>query len=79
MEFKLTPDNIKDMIFENEYSDIIGVMISTCPLKPGSIQEDEAYAKYLIYGAPGTPDDYVHLFVGLDYMTLAEDRNKNNK
>lgn len=79
LEFKLTPDNIKDMIFENEYSDIIGVMISTCPLKPGSIQEDEAYAKYLIYGAPGTPDDYVHLFVGLDYMTLAEDRNKNNK
>ena len=74
LEFRLTADNIKDMISENEYSDIINLMLSTCPLKPGSIQEDEAYLKYLKYGAPGTPDDYISLFVGKDYMTLAEAR-----
>lgn len=42
--------------------------------KNGSLQEDEAYLKYLKYGAPGTPDDYTSLFVGQDYMTLAESR-----
>ncbi len=74
LEFKLSPDNVKDLISHNTYTDIINCLISTCPLKHGSIKADEAYNKYLKYGAPGMPDDYISLYVGLNYLTLEESR-----
>lgn len=79
LEFKLTIENVKDMIFENDYSQIHYNIISTCPLKPGSIIADSTYEKYLNYGAPNTPSDYISLFVGQDFKTLAETRAEEKK
>ncbi|HKL79084.1 MAG TPA: hypothetical protein VJ888_01470 [Mobilitalea sp.] len=74
LEFKLTVDNVKDLIFNNTYTDVINNWIDTCPLKPGSIIEDASYSKYIKYGAPNTPSDYIAIYVGLNYWTLAEAR-----
>jgi hypothetical protein len=77
LEFKLTPDNVKDLIYNNTYTDVKYTLISTCPLKPGSIIPDDAYSKYIKYGGGGaTPKDYISISVGPDYKTSEEMNNK---
>lgn len=76
LEFKLSVENVKDLIFNNTYRNVKYNLISTCPLKSGSIIDDPSYSKYLKYGTSTLPSYYVSIFVGLDYMTLTEAREK---
>jgi len=78
LEFQLSVANVKDLIFNNTYTDLKYTIIDTCPLKPGSIIDDASYTKYVKYGAPGIPSDYVAIFVGLNYKTITELRAEEN-
>jgi len=78
LEFKLSVDNINDLIFNNTYTDLKNCMIATCALKLGSIIEDASYSKYIKYGS-NIASDRISMFVGLNYMTLAESRAAESK
>lgn len=79
LEFHLSVANMKDLIFNNNYSNVKNYLIDICPLKKGSFTEDLTYSNFIKYSSVNTANDRISLYVGLNYKTLSQVKAEASK
>lgn len=78
LKLRLNTQNMKDLIFNNSYTDVKNCLIDTSFFDLESIEADSAYSIYLRYATANIRHDRIAVYVGLDYRTYA-DRNGSTK